>query len=205
MPHPVKLLLAPWIPAIQRSLSSTSQSTPPRDYKKNWVEPQGRAYRMKVYERQREGGEQPLTSNPTVQEIQVALRVHTPQSILEVGCGWGRLLEKLQGEFEIEGCDVSDEMLRLCPPGLHVFNYDIAVENTAFLRKSLYDWDVLLTRGLMLYLIDLPVQTAYAMNNMLALARKKILVWEWPEVCSRMQQFSTSDKFEYHPIEHRSE
>ncbi len=43
------------------------------------------------------------------------------------------------------------------------------------------------------------------MNNMLLLASKKILVWEWPEVCSRMKEFSNNQKFEYHPIEHRSE
>jgi len=39
------------------------------------------------------------------------------------------------------------------------------------------------------------------MNNLLLLAPKKIIIWDWPEVCQWMKQFSDSAKFEYHPLD----
>jgi hypothetical protein len=177
---------------------------PEPDYVRDWIRPEGLAYRMRAYERQRKGGTQPLTSNPTVDELRSALNVHQPKSVLEVGCGWGRLLEELSRDFDIQGCDVSMDMLKLCSPQLNVFHIDLAVENQPFLRENAARWDVLFTRGVMLYLRE-DIQMAYAMNNMLMLASKKILIWEWPEVCERMKTFSNSSQFEYHPIEHSSE
>src|SRR5882672_5512354 len=91
-------------------------STLDRDYVRDWVDSRGRDYRLRVFERQRKGGLQPLVSNPTVAEIRQALEACSPSmkdSILEVGCGWGRLLEELHSDFDIAGCDVSDDMLGL--------------------------------------------------------------------------------------------
>jgi Methyltransferase domain len=176
-----------------------------RDYVRDWVSPAGQAYRLGVYERQRVGGTKPLVANPTIEEVRAALRRHGARSVLEVGCGWGRLMEELSGEFDIEGCDVSADMIARCSKGLRVFVHDIAVENLPFGRAHTRRWDVSFTRGVMLYFMEAPVQMAYAINNMLMLTARKIVVWEWPEVCARMREFSGSSMLEYHPIEHRSE
>jgi len=180
-------------------------STLERDYVRDWVDSRGRDYRLGVFERQRKGGLKPLVSNPAVAEIRQALTACNPGSILEVGCGWGRLLEELHCDFDIAGCDVSDDMLGLADPRLKTFKLDIATENIPFMRAKEQRWDVLFTRGVMLYFMEVPVQMAYAMNNMLMLAARRIIIWEWPEVCEKMRQFSSSPKFEYRPIEHRSE
>ena len=78
-----------------------------RDYQKAWVDLAGKSYRMTVYERQRADGSKPLIDNPSPEEIAVALRADSARRVLEVGCGWGRLMTALAGEFAIEGCDVS--------------------------------------------------------------------------------------------------
>jgi hypothetical protein len=176
-----------------------------RDYLRDWVKPEGKSYRLGVYERQRKGGVKPLISNPTIDEIKAALRANNARTVLELGCGWGRIMEELVDEFQIEGCDVSQDMLELCVPCLNVFRYDVAVEDMQFLRASQNRWDVIFTRGVMLYFMEDPVQMAYAMNNMLMLAKNKIIIWEWLEVCERMRQFADNPKFEYLPIERRSE
>ncbi len=176
-----------------------------RDYERDWVNPEGREYRMAVYHRQRQGGDRPLVSNPSADEVRQALLAHSPRQVLEVGCGWGRLLEEIAGEFNIQGCDISDDYLALVPKHIKVFKHDIALEDQQYYRANADAWDVLFTRGLMLYFMDHPEQMAQVMNNMMSLAAKKIIIWEWPEVCKKMQQVCASDKFEYHPIEHRDE
>ena len=191
-----------------KSVNAPSKATLERDYVRDWVDSRGHDYRLGVFERQRKGGLKPLVSNPTVAEIRQALEacsLSMKDSILEVGCGWGRLLEELHSDFDISGCDVSDDMLGLADPRLKTFKLDIATENIPFMRANEQRWDVLFTRGVMLYFMEVPVQMAYAMNNMLMLAAKRIIIWEWPEVCAKMRQFSSSPKFEYRPIEHRSE
>jgi hypothetical protein len=131
--------------------------------------------------------------------VKAILHTHNLKSILEVECGSGQLLAQLADEFNVEGCDRSPD-LGQGSVGLKVFKYDIATASGEFELKNLSRWDILLTRGGMMHLIDTPLQTAYAMNNMLLLARTKILIWERPEVCWWMQQFSDSSKFEYYPI-----
>lgn len=155
---------------------------------------------MPLSDQQNRSKLKPLTLKPSVEDVKAALRVHKPASVLEVGCGSGKLLSGLANEFNVEGCTKSSDMLRQCEPGLKVFQYDIAAAAGDFEYKNVSRWDILLTRGAMMDLIETPLQTAYAMNNMLLLARTKILVWERPEVCWWMQQFSDSPKFEYHPV-----
>lgn len=163
-----------------------------------WVKPEGREYRRQFYERQRGEDESPHARRPEAEEVVAALSRHEPRSVLEVGCGWGRLLEVLRGHFEAEGCDVSPEMLEKCAPGLKVFRFDIAVENYGFLTDNCGRWDVVFTREVLAYLTH-PVLLTYAMNNMMMLAARKVLVWERPEVCEQMKLISGSSKFEYHP------
>jgi hypothetical protein len=120
---------------------------------------------------------------------------------LEVGCRHGQVLIELSSEFNIEGCDISSKVLRLCPPEARVFEYDITQATATFENDNLYRWDIIFMRGVMQNLLETPLQTAYAMNNMLMLARKKIIIWDWPEVCLWLKQFSDSPKFEYHTFD----
>ncbi|MEO8607149.1 MAG: class I SAM-dependent methyltransferase [Chloroflexota bacterium] len=203
LPYPLKALLAIFIPKIRQSLLSDPSIV--RDYRKAWVDPAGYAYRMKAYEKQRKGGEKPLLENPTVDEVRAALQAHSPESVLEIGCGWGRLLEELYKDFKIEGCDISPDMLKLCPPYLSVFEHDIAAENPDYYRQNANRWDILFTRGVMLYIVEKPDVTLQVMKNMSTLAQQNILIWEWPEVCAKMQTILIDPKFEYHPIERRDE
>lgn len=175
------------------------------DYRSTWLGADGEAYRKAVYERQKQGGSRPLDANPTVDEVRGLLRLHRAKTVLEVGCGWGRLVGSLGEEFGVTGCDVSEEMLALCPEGVEVFQFDLAADQWNYHSKASRRWDVVLCRGVMLYLVDEPLYVAYAMNNMLMFAREKILVFEWPEVCDVMRQISASPVFEYHPIQHREE
>ncbi len=176
-----------------------------RDYVRDWVSPEGKAYRDRTYRRQKKDGENPLVSNPTYDEMRVAFDVYYPESILEVGCGWGRILEELQDEYNIEGCDVAQEYLDICNSTSKVFYYDVAVNNDEFISKNANHWDVLFTRAVMLYFMEVPEQMEIAMRNMEKLAKKKVIFWEWPEVCEKMESLVKSDKFEYRPIEHRTE
>ena len=196
-------MLAVVFPRVRQSLISDPSIV--RDYRKAWVDPAGYVYRMRAYEKQRKGGEKPLLENPTAEEVRSALQAHAPESVLEVGCGWGRLLEELYQEFKIEGCDISPDMLKLAPPYLSVFEHDIAAENPEYYRQNANRWDILFTRGVMLYIVENPDITLRAMKNMLALTKKNILIWEWPEVCDKMQSILADPKFEYHPIERRDE
>ena len=176
-----------------------------RDYLNDWVKPEGKNYRLGVYERQKKNGIQPLSSNPTAVEIKDVLSPYQPDLVLEAGCGWGRLMEEIEDEYRVEGFDISDDMLKLCPRHLKVFKLDIVKPSKKFLQNNKNHWDVIFTRGVMLYFMDYPDQMREAMGNMLKLAKKKIIFWEWPEVCDRMRKMSKNKKFEYQHIEHRSE
>ena len=174
-----------------------------RDYMKAWVLPEGAEYRRAVYERQRASGTQPLTDNPTVVEIREALAAHQPASVLEVGCGWGRILRELMigAPYAILGCDVSIDMLsRPEAQGLPAFIWDITQPSV---NGSDFVFDVLFCRAVMMYLTR--EQKAAAMRNMESIARRKVLVWEWRDVCRERQAVHHSDKFEYHPIEVKDE
>jgi 2-polyprenyl-3-methyl-5-hydroxy-6-metoxy-1,4-benzoquinol methylase len=176
-----------------------------RDYEIDWINDQGKEYRLNVYKRQNKNGFLPLLSNPTLEEIKSKIDIYKPEKILEVGCGWGRIMEELHDFYKIEGCDVCKDYLELCNPKLKTFYYDIAIENQDFVKLNFQKWDIIFTRGVMLYFMENPEQMAYAMNNMLMLASKGIIIWEWPEVCEKMKFFSNSDKFEYCPILHLNE
>lgn len=173
----------------------------PRDYKQAWVSPEGAEYRKAVYERQREGGTKPLVDNPTVEELISAAQVHAPVRILEVGCGWGRILRQAREVWPIlHGCDVSRDYLWIArQAGGHVFEWDI----TKPAPYGVIPYDVVFCRGLMMYFEG--EQLAAAMQNMERITKRKVLVWEWTEVCERMRKAHKSDKFEYHAIPQREE
>ncbi len=196
---------ATMVRALPPGLASRLLRADTRDYRQTWIEPVGIPYRRAVYERQRAGGAKPLLDNPSAAEIAAALRTGGAKRVLEIGCGWGRLMSQLGAEFEIAGCDVSDDMLGLAPKSLEVFHYDVAVESLDFIRRNAGRWDACYTRGVMLYFLGDRVACAYALNNMLALAAGQVHCWEWPEVCETLRCFCTSERLVLHPIEHRDE
>ncbi len=67
----------------------------------------------------------PSTIDPRIQHVQVLLRFFgdlTDKRVLDVGCGKGRFARVLRGLYpgaEIRGLDISEQMLRFVPAGIH--------------------------------------------------------------------------------------
>lgn len=67
----------------------------------------------------------PSTIDPRIQHVQILLKFFgdlADKRVLDVGCGKGRFARVLQErnpEAEIWGLDISEEMLRFVPPGIH--------------------------------------------------------------------------------------
>ena len=183
-----------------------SMERPQHEVLRNRANSEGEDYRLDLYEGQwKAGAAKPQISTPSIEAVRLALRAHSPRSVLEIGCGWGLITEELVDEFDVNGCDISEDMLKPCPDHIRVFQQGAVVQNRYFLQAHQNPWDVIFTLGAMTSLMEKPLRMAYAMNNMLMLAGKKIIVFEYRKVCDRMREFSSSRKFEYRPIEQRSE
>lgn len=67
----------------------------------------------------------PATIDPRIQHVQVLLKFFgdlTDKRVLDVGCGKGRfarILQERNPETEVWGLDISEEMLRYIPAGIH--------------------------------------------------------------------------------------
>lgn len=170
-------------------------------YKRQWVLESGREYRVNTYFRQKKNGSQPLISNPTIEEVKHALSLHNPKSVIEIGCGWGRLLEQLKGEpYSLFGVDLVSMYLHECARnGLQVDQWDIT---TPYPYGN--HWDVAFTRGVMQYFMDRPALMKSAMHNVSTVAHD-VVIFEWPEVCEKMKEVYPSRSFHYHPIKHLAE
>ncbi len=76
-------------------------------------------------EASRDEGHFPSTIDPRIQHVQVLLKFFgdlTDKQVLDVGCGKGRFARVLQErnpEADIWGLDISEEMLRFVPAGIH--------------------------------------------------------------------------------------
>lgn len=68
----------------------------------------------------------PSTIDPQIQHVQVLLKFFgrlADKRVLDVGCGKGRFARVLQAQkpgSEIFGLDISEEMLRFVPAGIHI-------------------------------------------------------------------------------------
>lgn len=172
-------------------------------YKKLWVDPEGLDYRMKAFNRQKTDGTKPLIDNPTFDEIKRTILRYEPRSVLEIGCGWGRILEQLKDEpYELWGCDVSQDMLDHVPGGLKVFPMDIASSSlNGFTR-----WDVTFSRGVLHYLLDDPQLIDLAVSNIEMFTLVKCIVWERAHVCDAIARLTKHvDLFDFKPVEIREE
>lgn len=170
-----------------------------KSYDQYWSGTVAEKYREGVYARQKKDGTKPLTENPTVTEIRMAFDRYQPKSVLEVGCGWGRLLEELTPFYTIEGCDLSEEYLQRIPDGTRVFRCDIVREEPPG------RWDIVFTRAVMQYFVNDDSTLRNAMEHMEKVANKKVIVWEWKHVCERMKEVYPSDTFEYYVMKYKDE
>jgi hypothetical protein len=191
--------------ALPRGLAQRLLKPDAGDYRQVWVDAVGAPLRREIYERQRAGGTRPLTDHPTVAEVAAVLRAEHAKKILDAGCGWGRLMAGLAGEFAVDGCDASPDLLRLVPPGLNTFELDLAIEQMAFVRANAGRWDAAFTRGLLACLIGRPEGTMYIVNNLLALTRGNVHVWEIPDACAWVAGVYGGPRVVLHPIAVREE
>lgn len=165
-----------------------------RGYKHYWESPQGEAYRQSMVERQ-EG----LDENPSAAQIHAALRRYEPKSILEVGCGFGRILKAVHPYFPfIEGADIAKDLLDRVPMGIRTYHLDIVKS------KLPRTWDIVFCRALLMYFVDQPQELRAALSHMDAMAAKKVVIWEWPHVLEALRPYIT-DKFELHAMSVREE
>ena len=173
-----------------------------RNYMKDWVSQEGKSYRMDFYRRNQVNL---LRDNPTIEQLYSDLDWHKPTSILEVGCGFGRLLSPITALFhdvEVTGCDVSPDMLELCDENLNTFHWDVCKPDPTG-RTGRNPWDVAFSRGVFMYFNV--VQICKVLKNLNKVVSRKILIYEWPDVCEEVLRCSRSSKLEFHPIEQKPE
>lgn len=169
-------------------------------YRSVWADDEGRAYREEVYARQSDGGTKPLTDNPTIAEVVAAISFYEAKEVLEVGCGWGRILAQIAPRFQrVVGCDIAQDLLDKVPEGLMAAPCDIGRPGA---KLVLGRFDVVFSRGVLHYLLDDPEAFECARHNMALMARRRVILWELPEVCDRL---ASDSKFECRRIERRDE
>ena len=181
-----------------------------RDYIKAWVsdDESGRRYRQDYYERRRPGGWKELFDNPTVEELIADIEKHEPESIIEIGCGFGHHLGPITDHFgeRVVGCDVCSFMRDKCREDLTTFYWDICKLDSptiAELVATWGHWDVGFCRSVFLYFNE--SQMRIAMNNLARVIKKKMIIYEWPYVCNRMKKIDPLELFEYLPVIEKDE
>ena len=172
-----------------------------RDYLNQWVHADGKKYRMDFWKRNKGRKHEP--TNPDGDTLILDLNVYRPSSILEIGCGFGRLLKPISYFFDditVMGCDVSEDMLDKVHGNLATFHWDIC--KTKFTQQT-HLADVGFCRGVFMYFEDDEVRDA--MTNIDKMIRSKMLVYEWASVIKQMRRIDNSRKFIYHEIEQLQE
>lgn len=162
----------------------------------------GPEYMLQAFERQNENGWKPLRTNPTIDEVHDAVIYHAPASVLEIGCGWGRLTSPLNQRMGgcVEGCDYLPEMLARCDGTFRAFPWDCLKNEPRLAHK----WDVTFTRGVFLYFAGDGL-VADAMNSILAITAKRAIFWEWPETIRAMIATCRDPRIEYRVVAHLEE
>jgi SAM-dependent methyltransferase len=188
-----------------RSLIRSRLPVHGKGYAHYWENAAGAEYRKRTFDRQHAGGTKPLIENPTYEEIQSALDRHQPKNVLEVGCGWGRILEELSATYDIEGCDLSEDLLAKARKDLKTFKLDIVSPPSGWVESHQDHWDVVFCRAVMMYFYEQPEDMRRAMATAESIAKTKVIVWEWPHIIERMKKTNPSKKFEYHPLSFREE
>lgn len=143
-------------------------------------------YQRAMYDRQLN-----MDSNPPFEQVAARIKTYSPTSVLEIGCGFGRILKGLLDYgIKAEGCDVSQLLIDI---GLvPIFRFDLVTD--MFDRT----WDVVFCRAVFMYFSDAQIEEV--MHKVDAAATTKVIVWEWAKVIERMKPYAT-DKFEFHVIQ----
>ena len=171
-------------------------------YQELWKDPEGAKYRSEVFNRQKANGMLPLTDNPTFDEIKEAIKLYSPGSVLEIGCGWGRILEHLKDEpYDLWGCDISQDMIDHASKDLKVFYMDITAPDLNGHSR----WDVTFSRGVLHYFLEKEELIRRAIRNIEMFTLTRCIVWELPEVCEAINRLKSADLFDLKPIEHKDE
>ncbi|MFA6268778.1 MAG: class I SAM-dependent methyltransferase [archaeon] len=164
-----------------------------RNYLNDWLK--NNKYTEKVYKEQKDAS----IIEPTVNELKNALKQYAPQSILEIGCGWGRLMKPINKEFNLEGCDIQKEYLQAAKKeGLKVYELDIV--KSAPPKK----YDLVYCYGLFMYFNEKQIQQA--LENTIKITNKKIIIFEWADTCEKILKavnkglILNSNKLELHII-----
>lgn len=158
-------------------------------YTHYWIEDKEYVNTMKA----KQGNLAFLDTNPTTEELRKQIDSCGGKTVLELGMGWGRQLERLAPFYEVSGCDVAREYVDDCDSrGLDVFHLDL-VQPVPIEKK----WDVAYTILVYCFFIDRPDEMRKAMQTAESLVTGKIFVWEWRHVCDYMKKVYPSDKFVY--------
>lgn len=166
-------------------------------YKKHWTNEGWKKQRDTLKERQ---NATLLRFFPTPKGLYKRIAPYNPRSVLDVGCGYGRFLEEMSKYFNVEGCDIANDLLEQVRPDLRekVFQMDIVNPPLGWTQKNKDNWDVSYVWAVFMYFIDDPQSTKLAMKNIEEITKKKVIVWDYKHVCDYMRNVYTSDKFEYH-------
>lgn len=175
-------------------------------YKELWENPEKPEYRMAAYNRQNlETGSKPLLDNPNFNTIKTRIKLYNPSRVLEVGCGWGRILSQLQSEsYEVWGCDVSSDMLNICLAAkLKAFPMDL----TSSTLNGYSRWDVVFSRGVLHYLLESDEMIHQVVKNLELFTLRKCILWEYQETCDAVKKFMSPklNLFDFQPIERKDE
>ncbi|MBP7770540.1 MAG: class I SAM-dependent methyltransferase [Candidatus Pacebacteria bacterium] len=188
-----KLLALLWYIPFLRPLVRKRLPKHGRGYSHYWTSPEGAAYRLAMYERQKD-----MDKNPSFDEMRTTIAAHKPATVLCAGCGYGREMAALASHFSIEGFDIAQDLLDKAPKNLRVFKHDLLQDRPAG------QWDVVFCRAVLMY-FPKSDEMRSAMQNLETMARTKVIVWEWPHIIADMKAAYPSAKFEYHPLAYRKE
>ena len=137
------------------------------------------------------------TARDPVGEVLAVLQELRPARVLCIGCHDRALLEAVAAGFPVIACDPEPGLVLAAPPKAHAAPWDPSLENMPFLRANMQSWDAVVVHGYMGRVLADPVATAYVLNNLLMLAKGKILVWDTQSHIDGMRRYSSSAKIEY--------
>jgi SAM-dependent methyltransferase len=138
---------------------------------------------------------------PSTEALRSRIDKNGGRKVLDAGCGYGRLLERMAPYYDAEGCDVSEELLNQTrSKGLKAFQLDLVDPPKGWPEQHSGSWDVAYCRAVFMFFIDHREDTFRAMQTLDTVTKNRVLIWDWPHVCDYMRETYPSDKFEYHEI-----
>lgn len=136
---------------------------------------------------------------PAICDIRNYLRINKAVTVLIFGHLSESQSKELAGEFHIQTVSRSIFSLKLLAEPKTCFYVRIHSESSDFFQRHTDEWDVVITLN---YLSSLEndMQFAQAMNNLMLIAKNKIILWEPDNVCASIRKLSSHQKFECFPL-----